>query len=180
MHLQGLSQLQELGPREHESHRCRAGASPRVESTPRLKLDNTKVTDAGLVHLQGLSQLQGLELVRHQSHRRRVGASRRVESTPDAVARKHHGHRRRAGASPRVESTPSAVARQHQGHRCRAGASPRVESTPILWLGNTKVTDAGLVHLQGLSQLQYAAARPHESHRPGRQDAPAGIAEVQD
>ena len=52
-------------------------------------------------------------------------------------------------------------------HRRRAGASPRVESTPILCLDNTQVTDAGLVHLQGLSQLQCCRSTTRKSPTPG-------------
>ena len=66
------------------NHRRRAGASPRVESTPKAVPR------------------------RHPSHRCRAGASPRVESTPRAGPSQHQSHRRRAGASPRIESTPRA------------------------------------------------------------------------
>ena len=44
---------------------------------------------------------------------------------------------------------------EYQGDRRRAGASQRVElNSKSLDLAWTKVTDAGLVHLKGLTQLQ--------------------------
>ena len=156
VHLQGLSQLQDLGLDDTKVTDAGLVHLQGLSQLQVLELDNTKVTDAGLVHLQGLSQLQALAALRHPSHRRRAGASPRVESTPSAVAQQHQSHRRRTGASPRVESTPRAWTQRHQSHRRRAGASPRVESTPI------------------------AVALQHQSHRRGREETPAGIAELQD
>ena len=72
-----------------------------------LGLDNTKVTDAGLMHLQGLSQLQTLSLVN-------------------------------------TEVTDAGLVHL-QG----------LSKLQWLWLYDTQVTDAGLVHLQELNDLYY-------------------------
>ena len=62
MHLQGLSQLQELWL---DNTKVTDAGLVHLQGLSQLQvlwLDDTKVTDAGLVHLQGLSQLQMLGL----------------------------------------------------------------------------------------------------------------------
>ena len=49
-----------------------------------------------------------------------------------------------------------------------------------LWLDNTKVTDAGLTQLAGLTRLQLLNAPRHADYGCWREEAPAGIAELQD
>ncbi len=67
-HLKGLTQLQWLWPFRDRSYRRGAGASQRLDPTPKmLSLGwNTKVTDAGLDHLTGLTQLKMLNLTATQ------------------------------------------------------------------------------------------------------------------
>ena len=50
------------GPRRHQGQRRRAATPQRIDPTPKLILDDTKVGDAGLEHLKGLTQLQDLSL----------------------------------------------------------------------------------------------------------------------
>ena len=77
-----------------------------------LSLDNTKVTDAGLVHLQGLSQLRIVTL-----DRTKITDAGLVHlqglSNFNGCTRPHEGHRRGVGASPRVESTRMVTLHRH-------------------------------------------------------------------
>jgi len=62
VHLQGLSQLQELSLGNANITDAGMIYLRGLSQLQTLRLDDTKVTDAGLVHLRGLSQLQTLNL----------------------------------------------------------------------------------------------------------------------
>ncbi len=83
VHLQGLSKLQMLSLNDTRVTDAGLVYLQRLTQLQWLGLSNTRVTDAGLVHLQGFSQLQSLWLGNTRSHRRRAGASPRIEPTPN-------------------------------------------------------------------------------------------------
>ena len=104
-------------------------------NAPSVDLAKSKVTDAGLVYLKGLPQLQIIG--------------------PDF----HAGDRRGAGAPQRVDATEFAGPDFHAGDRCRAGSPQGVDrNCSSLDLTSTQVTDAGLEHLKGWTQLTSLAA----------------------
>ena len=118
------------GPVANRGDRRRAGAPQRLDATSITGLSQTKVTDAGLEHLKGLTQLQTLSLSQTKvtdSGLESLEGLNNSSAEPDA----NQGDRRRAGAPQRVDPTSLA------------GPDRR-----------TQVTDAGLVHLKGLTQLQ--------------------------
>ena len=69
-------------------------------------------------------------------------------------SRQQPSHRRRTSASPRIESTPTSDPDREQKSPTPGCSIFKMRQIQGLELGGTKVTDAGLVHLQGLSQLQ--------------------------
>ena len=96
-----------------------------------LNLGLDPITDAGLVHLSGLTELKSLNLVATM-----VTDAGLVHLTAADAARKagigRQQHRRRRAGEPRGSPASSNRSR----------------------LGRTKITDAGLTHLRGLTQLQ--------------------------
>ena len=71
-----------------------------------------------------------------------------------AGPQQHQGQRRRAGTPQGIDPTPRAWPHQHQGQRRRAGTPQRIDPAPRAGPRGTNVSDAGLEHLKGLTQLQ--------------------------
>ena len=91
----------------------------------------------------------------NSGHQRcRAATPQRIDPTPVAGPRWHRGRRRRAGIPQGIDPTQVAESRRHEGRRRRAGTPQGIDPTPNLYLGSTKVSDAGLQHLEGLTQLQ--------------------------
>ena len=94
-----------------------------------LNLDSTQVTDAGLVHLKGLTKLTGLSL----------------------------GYPNRNGIFEEIFWKTQPGADHHDDTKVTdAGLVHLKGLTNLEWLDlmNTKITDAGLVHLKGLTKLR--------------------------
>ena len=156
-HVKGLTQLQWLflfSSREITD----AGLEHLKELTQlqELWLDSAKVTGAGLEHLKGLPHLQVLDLWRHQGHGQwGVGTPQRFDPTRSVDAKTTTGHGRWIGTPQRFDPT-----------------------LEWLFLSNTKVTDAGLERLKGLTHLQELWLDGTKVTDAGVTKLSAGIAEL--
>ena len=129
-HLQGLTRLQSLGLGGTQVTDAGLAHLQGLVQLQSLGLADTKITDAGLEHLQALTQLHSLGL----------GGTRITE--------------RRTGAPPSVDPTSDSEPFQYRRHGRRAGTPPELPQLRTLNLSKTEVTDAGLEHLKGLTQLE--------------------------
>ncbi len=145
-----------------------------------VDLDETGATDEALAVLESFPRLQHLSLDETANHRRRAGPPRappradrhlprpyrhrrrrrgppaRIGGSPQADAGPHRRHRRRTGAPEGLAPAGDALLDRDEGHRCRTGPPGRVAAR---WNGSSStpnaITDAGLVHLKGLRNLEY-------------------------
>ena len=124
----------------------------------RVMLHRLQVTDAGLVHLQGLTKLEGLILHRHPDHRRGAGASGGADRTDGSPPLQHPDHRRGAGASDGagIRGTGVTFASENRPWFKTLLGNWRLRSDISFaeQLVDHQITDAGLVHLKGMTNLK--------------------------
>ena len=131
VHLKGLTSLQELHLMDNQIIDAGLVHLKELTSLQKLDLSNTQITDAGLVHLKGVTQLQTLNLFRTQ--------------ITDAGL----GHL--AGMNLQRLTIPQEAKTDIGLKHYLAALDPKVD--PRL-SGGWTITDAGLVHLKGVTQLQ--------------------------
>ena len=193
-HLMGLTQLEELylgetGVDDGGVERLRG-----LSSSKGWTSDGTKVSNAGLEHLTGLTQLRSLDLASTkisdagleqlkndptrmlsltdtEGQRCRAGTGQGDYPTQIPRPWQHQGHRRGLEHLQGTNPTQTTGPGRHKRQRCRAG-TPRGlgPASKIYALYGTKVTDAGLKHLKGLTQLADLNIRGTKASDAGVQD----------
>jgi len=130
-----------------------------------LYLSGTQITDAGLVHLEKLTNLNALDLhelervgpVENSDHRCRACPPGKAHELERIVPNCYSDHRRRARPLGEAHELERVVPKWDPDHRRRArppGKAHELERVgPTLYLSGTQITDAGLVHLEKLTNL---------------------------
>ena len=149
-------------------------------------------TDGAIVEVGHLTQLERLQLVgsfhqrrrtstsegayqtlgtlpqQHSGQRRRAGTSEGADQAQVPPPQRHSGHRRRASASEGADQSLGTDPQRHSGHRRRAAHLKGLTNLTVLFLlDDTQVTDAGLMHLKGLTRLSSLTSRVLTSPTPG-------------
>ena len=188
-HLTGLPQLRDLNLNGTLGHRRWVGTPQGVDSTARPAPKRYKGHRRWTGTPQGVDPTARAEPRRYKGHRRWTGTSHGVDSTAIPIPIRHPGHRRWAGTPQGVAPTAIAEPKRYKGHRrwtgTPQGVDPAERAVPRrtqvtdaglehlkgltqlqgLSLSGTQVTDAGLEHLKGLTQLQIAVPRRYPGHR---------------
>jgi Leucine-rich repeat (LRR) protein len=136
-----------------------------------LKLYGTKVTDAGLKELAGLKRLLHLSLYKSEvtdaglKHLARFKQLKTFNLSKTQVTAKGIAELRKAlpdlkiswtAGSGRADEAEDRAVKAIQEFGSRIARDEKAKDEPIVgvYLGSTKVTDAGLKHLAGLKQLR--------------------------
>ena len=152
MHLKGLTK--------------RTGTSLRQSGPLWLNLHNTQVTDAGLVHLKGLTKLKKALPKCNIVH----SSQNKSRNQPSQLPRKPN--QQKPATAGKKESVAELEKLGARFKRDTLGEIMEISlsGTPVtdaglvhlkgltkletLWLGSTQITDGGLIHLTGLTKLK--------------------------
>jgi hypothetical protein len=150
--LKGLSQLQSLDLANTRATDAGLEYLNGLTQLQTLFLEGTQVTDAGLEHLKGLTQLRWLAVngtrVTDAGAKDLQQALPQVRITPPVLST----------AEPNAEQAKKAIAEiENLGGRVKVDERSPGKPVVLVYLDGTKVTDAGLEHLNGLTQLRWLA-----------------------